>query len=440
MSDTTVAQALTAAFLMGEADLDQIVERWSVTLGQRWRWLRPLAKRLLANLGQEDQRRELAVCWFLFLDRGFQSACDRYDLDVEQWILTTRPPMRPIAAARDWRIPSIQSPGELADWLDVEPNQLEWYADLRSLESYWRRNKLRHYHYRLLEKRFGQVRVIESPKPRLKQIQRQILTGILDHIPPHPTAHGFCHGRSICSFAGPHVGKRIVVRIDLQDFFPSISRFRIRALFLSVGYPERVAKLLAGLCTNVVPPEIWLGGLRNGSGLATNCVQSLYSAPHLPQGAPTSPALANLCAFHLDRRLSALAIAAGATYTRYADDLAFSGERDFERAAHRFHLHVCAIVMEEGFRVHHHKTRLMRHGVRQHLAGLVVNERLNVCRQDFDQLKAILTNCIRHGPQSQNRAAHSDFRGHLAGRIAFVELVNAAKGRRLRALFDRIAW
>ncbi|MCA9209775.1 MAG: RNA-directed DNA polymerase [Planctomycetales bacterium] len=440
MSDITVAQALTTAFLTGEPDLDQIVDRWSVTLGRRWRWLRPLAVRLLANLDEADQRREVAVAWFLFLDRGFQRACDSHDLDVAQWIHITRPPMRPIAAARDWQVPSICTPGELADWLDVEPNRLEWYADLRSLESYWPQNKLRHYHYRLLEKRFGQVRVIESPKPRLKQIQRQILTGILDHIPPHPAAHGFRRGCSISSFARPHVGKRIVVRIDLQDFFPSISHLRIRALFLSLGYPQQVAKRLAGLCTNVVPLDTWLGDCGNRSTFGPSGVQRLYSTPHLPQGAPTSPALANLCAFRLDCRLAALANSAGATYTRYADDLAFSGERDFERVAHRFHLHVCAAVMEEGFRVHHHKTRRMRRGVRQHLAGLVVNERLNVCRQDFDRLKAILTNCIRHGPQSQNRMAHPDFRGHLAGRIGFFESVNAAKARRLRALFDQIAW
>lgn len=166
----------------------------------------------------------------------------------------------------------------------------------------------------------------------------------------------------------------------------------------------------------------------------------LYTQPHLPQGAPTSPALANLCAFRLDCRLAGLAQAASASYTRYADDLAFSGQGDFERVARRFAIHVCTTAVEEGFSVQHRKTRRMQQGVRQHLAGLVVNERLNVRRSDFDRLKAILTNCIRSGPQTQNRGNHADFRAHLQGRLSFIEQVNPDKGRRLRTLFGQIQW
>jgi RNA-directed DNA polymerase len=106
----------------------------------------------------------------------------------------------------------------------------------------------------------------------------------------------------------------------------------------------------------------------------------------------------------------------------------------------RFATRVAVILMEEGFTVHHRKTRIMRSSVRQHLAGLVANQRLNVRRADFDLLKAILTNCVRHGPTTQNREAHPFFREHLAGRIGFIESVNLEKGSRLRAIFDQIAW
>jgi hypothetical protein len=82
----------------------------------------------------------------------------------------------------------------------------------------------------------------------------------------------------------------------------------------------------------------------------------------------------------------------------------------------------------------------MRQGVRQYLAGVVANERLNVPRPDYDRLKAILTNCIRLGPSSQNREAHADFRAHLAGRVSFVEMVNASRGAKLRSLLARIQW
>ena len=130
----------------------------------------------------------------------------------------------------------------------------------------------------------------------------------------------------------------------------------------------------------------------------------------------------------------------GASYTRYADDLAFSGGEQFEKSVDRFGLHLAAILLEEGFAVNHRKTRVMRQGVRQHLAGLVTNQGPNIVRRDFDRLKAILTNCIRLGPESQNREGRPRFRAYLEGRVAFVEMVNPTKGRRVRAIFERIQW
>ena len=135
-----------------------------------------------------------------------------------------------------------------------------------------------------------------------------------------------------------------------------------------------------------------------------------------------------------------LAESAGARYTRYADDVAFSGGDDFDRCVERCTAHAAAILAEEGFAVHHRKTRIMRQGVRQHLAGLVANERLNVPRDDFDRLKAILTNCLRRGPASQNREGHADFRTHLEGRVGYVESVNPAKGEWLRAILQQVSW
>jgi hypothetical protein len=160
----------------------------------------------------------------------------------------------------------------------------------------------------------------------------------------------------------------------------------------------------------------------------------------LPQGAPTSPALANICVYRVDCRLAGLAKSAGAEYTRYADDLAFSGGDAFERCVERFSTHVAAILFAEGFTVHHRKTRIMRQGVRQHLAGLVTNECMNIVRGDFDRLKATLINCVRLGPESQNRDGHSAFRMHLEGRVGFVETIHPARGQRLRAILDRIQW
>ena len=256
---------------------------------------------------------------------------------------------------------------------------------------------------------------------------------ILNLIPPHGAAHAYRRGRSLAGFVAPHAGRSLVLRLDLRDFFPSLHRARVHALYRTAGYPPAVARLLTGLCTNTAPQDAWL--------LADDLTaRERLRSPHVPQGAPTSPALANLCAHRLDLRLSALAEAAGARYTRYADDLAFSGDESLERIARRFHVAVCRIALEEGFEVHRRKTLFMRPGVRQQLAGIVLNVRPNVRRDRYDQLKAILTNCVRHGPHGQNREGHADFRGRLRGRIAHVAMFHPERGRRLLQLFERIDW
>ena len=115
--------------------------------------------------------------------------------------------------------------------------------------------------------------------------------------------------------------------------------------------------------------------------------------------------------------------------------------QEFARGVERFAVHAMAVAMEEGFDVHARKTRVMRQGVRQRLAGLVVNERVNVAREEFDRLKAMLTNCVRYGPESQNRQGHAAFREHLLGRVGFVESVNAVRGKKLRGIIERaIGW
>ena len=230
-----------------------------------------------------------------------------------------------------------------------------------------------------------------------------------------------------------------MLRLDLRDFFPSIWRARIMAIFLTAGYPEPVAALLAGLCTNTTPRPV-LDAAPTAHTATRRRLRDLYARPHLPQGAPTSPALANLAAWRFDCRLAGLAQATAAHYTRYADDLLFSGDAAFARTAHRLAIHIGAIAIEEGFEVHWHKLRAMRPGVAQHAAGLTLNERINIPRADFDRLKAILHNCARHGPVSQNRAVHPDFRAHLAGRLAHVEMIAPDRARKLRAEFERIVW
>jgi len=413
----TLFKPLARAFLVGDPNFDSVLERAARMLGKPFRWLRPVVRRYLRSFSNGVRPRHREVVAFL----RTQPALARRR-PIRDW-LTEPQVMQPVPAAAGWQIPAIESSGALAEWLRITPTELDWFADLKGLNRY---EPLGHYHYRVLSKGGGNVRVIEAPKPRLKAIQKLILTEIVEKIPTHPAVHGFRKGRSVLTFVTPHVAQRVVLRMDLADFFPGIPGVRIQTLFRAAGYPEPVADLLGGICTNAVPRSF--------------APPSIYRRPHLPQGAPTSPALANLCAYRLDCRLTGLAQSAEAQYTRYADDMAFSGGAKFERSVENFLLHAAAIAMEEGFAVNHRKTRVMRQGVRQHLAGLVTNTRINVMRPDYDRLKATLTNCVRHGPESQNREGHAKFREHLQGRVAFVESINPAKGERLRALLEKIVW
>ena len=159
--------------------------------------------------------------------------------------------------------------------------------------------------------------------------------------------------------------------------------------------------------------------------------------PHLPQGAPSSPAVANLLAHTLDRRLSGLAAAVGARYGRYADDLVLSGD---DLPVHGLVRRTAAIAAEEGFTLRPDKTRIMPAHHRQRVTGLVVNASPAASRRDYDDLRALLHNCALTGPDAQNREAHPAFREHLLGRIAWVGAGRPARQARLRELFDRIGF
>jgi RNA-directed DNA polymerase len=346
--------------------------------------------------------------------------------------------MSPAGPAAEWNLPPLTTETSLAEWLNVPVDELDWLADIRGWTVGHESTKLRHYVCRWQARRRGRFRVIESPKPKLKAIQRRILHELLDRIPVHAAAHGFRPDRSVLTYAQPHSGKPIVMRFDLRDFFPSIPASRVHAVFRTAGYPETVARLLTGVCTTRLAAESW--EQRPNPSREDMRLGNRLLARHLPQGAPTSPALANLCAFGLDVRLQALADSMQATYTRYADDLAFSGGEELERAARRFQVTVGVIAVEEGFELHFRKSRFMRQGVCQQLAGIVVNAKPNLRRGAYDELKAILTNCVRLGPQSQNREGHPDFRAYLMGRIAFVRMVHPVRGVKLQAMFERIRW
>jgi RNA-directed DNA polymerase len=249
MPKQSILVALARSLLAGEPAVDAIVARASRTLGRRWRWIRPLTRRYMEWIAGRVRPRHREVVQFLGKDPGFRRASKTHHLSVDKW-LTGPHQMQPVGPAIDWDVPAIESAGALSEWLLLYPSELEWFADLKGLGSKSKSGKLKHYHYRVLTKESGAIRLIEAPKPTLKELQQKILRDILNKIPPHPASHGFVRGRSIQTYVSPHTGKRVILKMDLQDFFPGITGPRIQTLFRTMGYPESVADLLGGICTN----------------------------------------------------------------------------------------------------------------------------------------------------------------------------------------------
>ncbi len=414
MRSRELGHVLAAAFLAGEWELGAMTARARRAVGRRV-WLRTVALEVLEAYHRPplDRPRELSAYVEIVIDELAPRTLPPRVL--------REPLFHPATVHAPWPVPRIDTTGELASFLELEPGELEWFADVRGLERVTGDERLRHYRYAQLPRPKGPPRVIERPKPRLKALQRRLLHELLDWIPVHDAAHGFVRGRSARTHATLHTGRRVVVRLDLEDFFAGVTAARVYGILRTAGYPEAVAHALTGLCTNVVPvSESVPGHYRLSRRLAT---------PHLPQGAPTSPALANLAAFTLDRRLTGLAAAVGARYTRYADDLVLSSDRRLRTPEAM----IAEIAADEGFRVNVAKTRVMGRGRRQTVTGVVVNAHPNVPRADYDTLKAILHRASLDGPAGLDPS-------HLLGRIAWVESLNPARGAKLRERFAAIRW
>ena len=265
--------------------------------------------------------------------------------------------------------------GVLTHWLRFHPKLLRFLAYfLRDTEKYTRRE---------LPRPGKKPRLIEEPMPLLKFIQRRILERILMQTDLPDCVHGFTRGRSTGTAAAPHAGKEIVVCCDLRDFFPSITIRRVWGVYRSLIVNPRISNLLAALSTY------------NG---------------RLPQGAPTSPMIANLAARRLDRRLMGLAAARNITYTRYADDMIFSGGPDTPKILRILR----EVVKEEGFEMAEEKTRILRRGRRQEVCGLVVNDRVGVPRRWRRRLRAKV-----HRLALKGQVSGGDF-ARLRGELAYL--------------------
>jgi hypothetical protein len=433
------ASGIATALLAGPWRRPPMVRRVAVALGQARAatWVGTMVGEVLSaySLPPADRPRELAR--FLRTTRGWERGQDSVPPPrVRRW--------EPQPTELVWhRYPVADLPDQaaVARLLDVDFGELAWFADVRGLERSCG-EPLRHYRWVIVQRPHG-VRLLAAPKPRLKEAQRRLLRHVLAAVPLHDAAHGCVPGRSVRTAVAPHVGSAVVLRMDLEAFFPSIGAERVHGLLLGpAGLPEPVAHAVTGLVTTVLPAAVWRrvpvpAGIEDRE--RHRRLGQRLAVPHLPQGAPTSPMLANLVCFRLDRRLAGLAAAHGATYTRYVDDLTFSGGPAVGRD--RFAERVTGIVAEEGFRMNAAKTSATSAARRQSVLGAVVNVRPTLSRRERDALRALLHNCATAGWAGQVRGHDpATFRDHVLGRVAWAASLDPTFGARLSALADRIDW
>ncbi len=306
-------------------------------------------------------------------------------------------------------LPVWKTEQDLAGALGISLKEL-WYFSIHR-----ERERQPHYVTFAIPKRSGGKRLIMAPKRRLKAIQRKLLQLLVEKLPVSEHAHAFRRGRSIRTGAEPHVGKRAVLKLDLKDFFPSVTFARVRGLLISCGFSYPVASTLAVLMTEAERQPVEVDG-------------TIFHVPvglrHCVQGAPTSPGICNALLLRLDRRLAGYAKNHGLNYTRYADDLSFSGEMDRIKAG-QVRAVVQRIVSEEGFAVNPSKTRFMNRGNRQAVTGVIVNQTLGLSRNARRRLRAT----AHHLAKNSSEASRSKFQGKLA----YLSMLNPQQASAIRA-------
>ena len=314
-------------------------------------------------------------------------------------------------------LPRFNDIAELADAMKLSVSQLRWLTFNRKV------SETSHYRRFQLPKKSGGVREISAPLPKLKAAQRWVLDNIIYRLDATEQAHGFVPDRGILSNALPHVGHTLVINLDLQNFFPTISYPRVKGLFQSIGYSEKLATIFALLSTEPATDYVEVDG---------KAYHVQTGERHLPQGAPGSPMITNLICRRLDARLQGVANKFGLTYTRYADDLTFSGD-DAEHGpiVGKLLWQVRQIVKDENFILHPAKTKVMRKGARREVTGIVVNEKPNIARKKLRQFRAVLHQIDQNGPAGKTWGNGGDLFPALHGYAAHVHMVRPDLGGRL---------
>ncbi|MDR0905452.1 MAG: reverse transcriptase family protein [Oscillospiraceae bacterium] len=269
------------------------------------------------------------------------------------------------------------------------------------------------YYNRFIVKKGKKHRLITAPSKPLKLRQRWILDNILSKIEISEYAHGFAKNRSIVTNAVTHISQPVAFCFDIKDFFPSIKEKSVADIFKNAGYSDSVSAKFASLC----------------------CYEGV-----VPQGAPTSPYIANVVCVTMDEELAAMSQQLGARYTRYADDITISCDRDITP-----HMRdIENIINAYGFQLNADKTRVFGENRPKFITGLVVGEDIRIRKAFKRKLKQEIHFCKKFGVtvhlENSNNAKSINYKEHLYGKAYYVKMVEPELGIHFLKELDEIVW
>ena len=369
-----------------------------------------IARRAEKKAEQERQKQLKTEAWnkrkaehIVFIGKGYSSLLGKKETDIQK--------------LKEHKMPVVESDRELADLLQIDYNTLRYLAYHRDVVTY------DNYYRFEIPKKNGKTRHIAAPKTQLKTAQRGILDQILQKAEVSELSHGFIKSRSVLTSAKSHqAGPDLLINMDLENFFPTITFERVRGLFQSFGYSGYIASLLAMICTYCERMPLEIKG-------ETKYIKT--SDRILPQGSPASPMITNIICRKMDKRMNGLCQKLGLTYTRYADDMSFSYRGDTGNfAVGSFLNSVRKIIEEEGFHIKEEKTHILRKNNRQYITGIVINnEQIGVPKKWVKILKA----SIHNAEKLQNSGGHvsNHTKNEISGKIAWLRSVNETRYKKV---------
>lgn len=312
-------------------------------------------------------------------------------------------------------------------------------VNIEHIKTFCDSTRIKNYKRFKLKKKRGGFRVIQTPTQEIKYLQRWILFNILDKLTTHTNCTGFEKEKSIKQNAEFHLKSEAILKIDLMRFFDTINEKRIYGIFKNIGFQKNLAVSMAKICT-IEPDEKFIKSFKKNEIQIKDFIVNNKEGV-LPQGAPTSPKLSNLVTLKLDKRLLGLALKNQLNYSRYADDITFSGSVEKLKKIKKI---IYKIIQEEKFFVNYSKTKLLIRGNPFFVTGLSVNnDKVTIPRKRKINIEHHLYHCLKNGVENHLKVSginHRNFKDWLLGNIAFIYSVEKELGQRYFDEFNKIQW